>query len=230
MQMFATILVFCLCAYVYANSHEPEGNCFISLEKTCSGKLPIYPNMVKNCNASLTNYTTTQVYDYVGDLLYSSYVYLYMTTSFRAQNYRPGFQKLYQELSDKHFDEAIDLIKHITERGGSINIMKLNAITKNYNEYHKDDELLSLGFALDIEKELFKEAADIHNGGEVKFHTFYKSVDPEIAHYFGEKFLGSQAETVRKLSGYVNDLFQIMHNGDKKELGVYMFDEYLQKQ
>ncbi|XP_037944126.1 ferritin-1, chloroplastic-like [Teleopsis dalmanni] len=175
---------------------------------------------------------------------HETYPYLYLATRFGAyQKNRSGFQKLYKELSDKHFDEAIDLIKHINKRGVSINMLE---IISNSKEYKKDvkfysldkDELHSLGIALDIEKELFEKAAnvtnhaihDIDNTEKNGRHTkHYKHRDPEFAHYFEEKFLGSQAETVRKLSGYFNDLLKIVRD-EQQELGFYMFDEYLQKQ
>ncbi|XP_037949448.1 ferritin-1 heavy chain-like [Teleopsis dalmanni] len=258
MKLFAFILVSCLCAAVYAATEKKEtatekketwttsNNCNMLLERVClqPSPLKIDGKIAELCNAKYNIFDNKHVSDYVGELLFKSYEYLYLATRFGAyQKNRSGFQKLYKELSDKHFDEAIDLIKHINKRGVSINMLE---IISNSKEYKKDvkfysldkDELHSLGIALDIEKELFEKAAnvtnhaihDIDNTEKNGRHTkHYKHRDPEFAHYFEEKFLGSQAETVRKLSGYFNDLLKIVRD-EQQELGFYMFDEYLQKQ
>lgn len=52
----------------------------------------------------------------------------------------------------------------------------------------------------------------------------------QVAHYLEEKFLGDQASTIRKLSGYTNDLIKLIQESIDPSLSLYLFDEYLQKQ
>lgn len=52
----------------------------------------------------------------------------------------------------------------------------------------------------------------------------------QISHYIEEEFIESQAGTIRKLAGHVNDLKHLMHGSNDASLALYMFDEYLQKQ
>lgn len=50
----------------------------------------------------------------------------------------------------------------------------------------------------------------------------------QIAHYLEENFIEDQAATVRKLSGYTNDLRSLIDDtrGDTS-LSLHLFDEYL---
>lgn len=151
-----------------------------------------------------------------------------MATHFNSyQKNRPGFQKLYQGLSDRSFDDTINLIKHITRRGGRVDFNTRHESPASVSKKSlalEVDELHSLAMALDNEKQLSTGAIHVHTRAS---HATER--DPEIAQYLEEKFLSSQAETVRKLSGYANDLSKLMNQPDPS-LAVYLFDEYLQKQ
>ena len=173
-----------------------------------------------------------EVQVYINSQLAKSYEYLLLATYFNSyQTNRPGFQKLYQGLSDRSFDDSIELIKQITRRGGEI----------NFNTKHKSDasvestktlevtELNSLAIALDNEKQLSRGAMHVHQIA-AHSHKDQSRADPEMTQYMEEKFLSSQASTVRKLSGYANDLAKLMNNGPDASLSIYLFDEYLQKQ
>lgn len=86
-------------------------------------------------------------------------------------------------------------------------------------------ELQSLGRALDIEKSLAKEAFDIHK--DASGHRQERH-DPEIAHHLEEEFMEKHRETIRKLAGHAKDLTSLL-NGPDASVGLYVFDEYLQK-
>lgn len=52
-----------------------------------------------------------------------------------------------------------------------------------------------------------------------------------MAHYFEENFIKDQANTIRKLSGFTNDLSKLLDESrNDVPLSLHMFDEYLQKQ
>lgn len=151
-----------------------------------------------------------------------------LATHFNSyQKNRPGFQKLYQGLSDRSFDDTIDLIKQITRRGGIVDFNTKHespASVKQQQTLLEVEELHSLAIALDNEKQLSNGAIHVHS---IAAHGAKR--DPEMTQFLEEKFLTTQAKTVRKLSGYANDLAKLMNNPDPS-LAVYLFDEYLQKQ
>lgn len=54
-----------------------------------------------------------------------SYEFLLMSSHFGSfETNREGFKKLYRKLSDKTWENAIDVIKYIAQRGGSMNFME----------------------------------------------------------------------------------------------------------
>ncbi|XP_019890481.1 uncharacterized protein LOC101898813 isoform X1 [Musca domestica] len=182
------------------------------------------------CNARMggIDHIEPEVQAYVNSQLTKSYDYLLLATYFNNyQKNRPGFQKLYQGLSDRSFDDTIALIKKLTSRGGKVNFNTVHespATVSKVRMQMEVDELHSLAMALDNEKTLSAGAMHVHTRA---LHSTER--DPEIAHYIEENFLTKQAETVRKLSGYANDLSKLMNVQDPS-LAVYLFDEYLQKQ
>jgi len=176
-------------------------------------------------------HSETELQSYVNSLLATSYDYLLMGTHFNSfQKNRPGFEKLLKGLSDRAWSNTIDLIKHISKRGGKANFSARHEVpsTISHNKNKLEvDELHALALALDSEKKLTTEAIRLHRRvSRLDNHDHY---DPEIAHYLDEKILEDQAETVRKLSGYTNDLAQLVKVSDPS-LNVFLFDEYLQKQ
>lgn len=165
---------------------------------------------------------------YINLNLHKSYQYLLMSTFYNSyQKNRPGFQKLYKEMSDRSFDDAIELIKQVTRRGGQVDFRAIsqhpNSIAQS-NLKLEEDELHSLGIALDVEKTLTEGAYHLHLES-----THGRPHDPQTAHFVEEKFLERQVDSVRKVSGYVNDLSKIMNQRDPS-LGIYLFDQYLEKQ
>lgn len=148
------------------------------------------------------------------------------------QKNRPGFKKLFNGLSDESWDETVTLIKHVTKRGGTIDFSgfgseQLSAIGGKTLEV---DELYALALALDSEKQLGNDAIKVHQHASHMNHKEDKSwYDPELTQFMEEKFLEKQASTIRKLSGYANDLKRLMQVNDPS-LNVYLFDEYLAKQ
>lgn len=50
-----------------------------------------------------------------------------------------------------------------------------------------------------------------------------------MSSYLEKNFLHRQAENVRKLAGYTNDLKNLLSENKQASLSLFMFDEYLQK-
>ncbi|XP_065371287.1 ferritin light chain [Calliphora vicina] len=223
MKSFIVVaLLAAICAVV-----KTEDVCHTNVEKACGGTTISGPSICNSIYGGIER-VEPEVQAYINSHLTKSYEYLLLATHFNSyQKNRPGFQKLYQGLSDRSFDDTIDMIKQLSRRGGkaNFNVVHESPATISRKAMNLEvDELHSLAMALDTEKQLSTGAFHVHN------HALHSAErDPEMAQYVEEKFLGKQAETVRKLSGYANDLAKLMNQQDPS-LAVYLFDEYLQKQ
>jgi len=160
-----------------------------------------------------------------------SYEYLLSSAYFNNyQTNRAGFSKLFKKLSDDAWNKNIEIIKHITMRGGEMNFAQRSTQKpverKNYTvELH---ELDSLAKALDTQKELAERAFYIHREATRNSQHLH---DPEVAQYLEEEFIEDQSKTIRALAGHTSDLksFITANNGQDLSLALYLFDEYLQK-
>ncbi|KRG00032.1 uncharacterized protein Dwil_GK14130, isoform B [Drosophila willistoni] len=214
---------------LFAGALADEEYCQNSVITACSSStFSGETNSICNARFAGIDQIEPEVQAYINSQLTKSYEYLLLATHFNSyQKNRPGFQKLYQGLSDRSFDDTIALIKQITRRGGIVDFNTRHesaASVSTQRQTLEVDELQSLALALDNEKQLATGATHVHTRAS---HS--QQHDPELAHYIEENFLGKQADTVRKLSGYANDLAKLMKVPDPS-LSVYLFDEYLQKQ
>lgn len=153
-----------------------------------------------------------------------------MSTHFaNYEKNRPGFEKLFRDLSDNKWHEAIELIQYISKRGGEMNFNELNEDVRNEEEKERSFELYELAAvakALDIEKKLALEAHGIHGEATRRNRNYH---DPEISSHIENEFVHKQRDLIRKFAGYSTDLSSLL-NGPDSSLSLYMFDEYLQKQ
>jgi ferritin heavy chain len=195
--------------------------------------------------------------DYAWNQIVASYDHLLLSVTFDSfTKDRPGFEKLYRDLSDAAWKKSIELIKYVTKRGGKINKywdlskkssilsyidpLQTNTAFKGEAKFFETTipvlELRSLGEAIEIEKALSKTAYAIHNEVQSHHKTQKKDLDAGVAHYLEEEFIEGQADTIRKLVGYYNDFKTITGGKDdcsankNVQLACYMFDEYLRKQ
>lgn len=184
-----------------------------------------------NCNANYSGFPKNVQFlqAYANDQLSQSFDYLLLSANFA--NYvknRPGFEKQFRELSDTAWERTIGLIKHITKRGGvhDFYTRKSISVAKQHKRIFELDELSALAYALDVEKSLAVEAHSLH---ERYSHANHKSAtyDPEVSHYLEEKFIEDQADKIRELSGFTNDLKHLIKDAKDVSLSVHLFDEYL---
>lgn len=139
---------------------------------------------------------------------------------------REGFEKVFKDLSDSKWEEAIDLIKYITKRGGRMNFAAVRQDTVNDdNGNYEFYELESLAKALDMEKQLALEAHRIHGEATRRRKDYH---DPEVSSYLEKEFVHKHADIIRKLSGYTSDLNALL-NGHDSSLALYLFDDYLKQ-
>ncbi|XP_033208246.1 uncharacterized protein LOC117167431 isoform X1 [Belonocnema kinseyi] len=221
------LLIGMLCTFLVSATAE---FCYTDVEAACSSSpTAVDGRLLKNCNARYGSFEGMQaeLQAYVNAHVESSFEYLLMSTHFgNYEANREGFKGLYRQLSDSAWGKAIDIIKFITKRGGRMNFNQLPHLKKNAKDSRvlELNELNSLAKALDTEKQLAEEALRLH--AQTQNHP---KQDASVAHYLEEKFMESQAETIRKLAGHTNDLKSLLADRDSS-LSVYLFDEYLKKQ
>ncbi|XP_076621896.1 ferritin 2 light chain [Colletes latitarsis] len=203
--------------------------CYSDVEGACSTKLTSNDGaLIPNCNAKYGAIDALQadLQSYVNANIESSFEFLLMSSyfgNFEAQ--REGFRKLYRKHSDKTWEDAIDLMKYITKRGGRMNFNQLPRFKKSAKESRvlELNELNSLAKALDTQKQLAEEAIRIH--GQAHPHNKH---DASVAHYIEEQFFESQTGHVRDLSGYTNVLKNLLTERDPS-VSIFLFDEILKK-
>lgn len=218
------VLGFLLVASAFATDLSAN-DCEINVEE-CS---PIYSSFHSTSGRTVEN----DLRQYTSQLVDKSFHFLLMSSAFNKHSLdRPGFEKLYRKISDKAWEDAIELIKYQSRRGSYGNLVQPNK-GENYGKVLDVQELSSLQFALDYEKTMAKEAHAIHrkishahskagsNGDDVYRY------DPDAAHYLDEKIIEYQSGVVRDLAGYIHNLKHFTSVKQAADLGNHVFDEYL---
>uniref|UniRef100_A0A182S779 Ferritin n=1 Tax=Anopheles maculatus TaxID=74869 RepID=A0A182S779_9DIPT len=215
------VLGFLLMASAFASDNS-VGSCETNEECT-----PNYSGFKNNGTVA------TYLRQYTSQLVDKSFHFLIMSSAFNMHKLdRPGFEKLYRKISDKAWEDAIDLIKYQSRRGSFGYLVQPNK-KGNYAKVLKTKELSSLQFALDYEKTMAKEAHVIHraishaHSNGVSKGEDYEHYDPDAAHYLDEKIIEYQSGVVRDLAGYINNLKHFTEKEAAADLGNHVFDEYL---
>lgn len=89
--------------------------------------------LISNCNAKYGAIDDLQadLQAYANANIETSFEFLLMSTHFgNYEANREGFKGLYRKLSDKSWEEAIDLIKYIAQRGGKMDLNQLPRFKK----------------------------------------------------------------------------------------------------
>ncbi|XP_043512769.1 uncharacterized protein LOC122530141 isoform X2 [Frieseomelitta varia] len=202
-----------------------KDTCYTDVGAACNS-LP-KPELMSNCNAKYgyTKKHLTDLQSYANANIGISFEFLLMSSYFgNYEDQREGFKKLYRKFSDEMWEDAINTIKYITKRGDIMNFNESPRFVKPTNVLELN-ELNSLAKALDRQKQLANEALRIHS----TFTQINKEDDAALAHYIEEKFLEPQADRVRDLAGYTNDLKNLLRTGDDPSVAIFLFDEYLKK-
>lgn len=193
------------------------GTCSVD-KGTCTSLFSGFPHIQTDLNR------------YTKQMLDKSFDFLLLSAVFDQYSMdRPGFEKLYRKTSDKAWEDTIDLIKYQSRRGASVQV----GGGEGSNSIHEvasllqSNETTSLELALEYEKILATEAHRIHK--KISHADSTKHYDPDVAHYLDEKLIEYQSGQIRKLSGYITNLNDIIREANTKALGVQLFDEYLDK-
>lgn len=80
-------------------------------------------DLSRNCNSKTGHFLGEEKHlqNYAKDLIEKSYEYLLLSVNFgQFKNNRDGLKTYYRKLSDQAWEDAVDLIKYITKRGGKM--------------------------------------------------------------------------------------------------------------
>jgi len=211
-----------------ATASDPK-YCYKDALEACSATKQ--STSLENCNANYGSITRIAPYlqSFANSHIIRSFEYLLMSTHFaNYEKNRLGFEKLYRDLSDKKWDEAIDIIKYITKRGGRMDFnqrynddINVNPPEQSYELY----EIQSLAKSIDMEKQMAQQAFNIHDQAVKKRKEDH---DPEISSWIEKEFVHKHADNIRQLSGFTADLNSMLRTQDSA-LSLFLFDEYLQK-
>lgn len=190
------------------------GTCSVD-EGTCTSRFSGFPHLQPDMNK------------YTKQMLDKSFDFLLLSAVFDVYSLdRPGFEKLYRKTSDKAWEDTIELIKYQSRRGAYVQLGAGNS-AHDVSSLLQSNETSSLQLALEYEKLLANEAHRMHK--KISHADSTKHYDPDVAHYLDEKLIEYQSGQIRKLAGYITNLNDIVREANTKELGVQLFDEYLDK-
>ncbi|KFB52779.1 AGAP002464-PA-like protein [Anopheles sinensis] len=211
-----------------------------SVDGVCEGNSEnCTPNYSSFALVNASNKIDADFAEYTSQLVDKSFYFLIMSSEFDKYHMdRPGFQKLYRKMSDKAWEDAIDLMKYRSRRGVDGYLKQPDQPYDFAKKLSAMTELSSLQTAVEVEKSLATKAHLIHQ--KVSHDHFTKSgaekihYDPDTAHYLDEKIINYQSGVLRDLAGYVQTLHKITKNGEvgkdqAEDLALHLFDEYLEK-
>lgn len=184
---------------------------------------------------SSINHVRNDLQSFTNQQLDKSFDFLLLAFTFDKYDLdRPGFEKLYRKISDKAWEDTIALVKYQSKRGLSVSldgvqtgvVNQLNDGKVGKTTLLDSNELSSLKVALGYEKILADESHRIHKKIS-HAHDKGAAYDPDVAHYLDEEIIEYQSGTIRKLTGYIHNLHSIIEESNTKDMGIHMFDEYL---
>lgn len=179
---------------------------------------------------------------YANENLVKNFEYLFLAAQFSTfTKDRPGFEKVFHGLADSAWNKGLDMIKEISKRGVTHSFEKMSE-TAAVKVPESQNEVKAMAEASEIEKKLLEGAMNVfrHHSHASKKEEEAKAsgFDAGIAHFVEEEIIEGKTETVRTLVGHVNDLMKLVEVNKAEDgtdipsvssLGIYLFDQYLQK-
>lgn len=202
----------------------------IAAEGCCSD----VDSCIEDATSRIVEASKVDVYDefikYANEHLARSFEYFFLAAQFGTYSKdRPGFEKLLHGLSDGAWNKGIEMIKEMAKRGVAHKYI-MNKEVENVMSSANVTELASIAKAAEIEKSLLIRANDIHRHHSHASLTAAPSCgyDGSLAHYIAEDIMEEKVDTVRKLTGYANQLKRLFKQDPKLyPLSVFMFDQHL---
>jgi len=209
----------CILAFTLCVVAQGDDSCFTEIHSLCNSESTY--NQVqfeKKCTAKNKafkesgNDAVTKAQDLVRDHLTTSLEYLLMGNKFKQWNInRPGFHGYFNKLADEAWQDAIDLIQHMTERGQTPKLAveaPFQMEPKKDAKYIQASEVELLSMALEKEQVLAGRISDI-------IKVSHAHHDPEFFHYLSEHLSDKRVLKIKHLANHVNNLYAAILNADK---------------
>jgi len=157
--------------------------------------------------------------------LQASMKFLMLATKFSYwKTERPGFHKLFQDLSDSTFKDAVNILQHMAQRGGRLHQFGVDMPETRY----EGSELEALGMAVDIERMLAEKTLALMNIASDKTHGV---PDGEFAHFLADDIAEKHSKQMSILAGHVNNLANVISEsravGGDPALMIYIYDTHV---
>jgi len=141
--------------------------------------------------------------------LHSSYVYLSMAWYFdRDDVSMAGCHKFFKKCSDEEREQAEQIIKYQTQRGGRVVLQTIEKPERDAWGSAGD----AMKAALEMEKNINQTFMDLH--GVASKHN-----DPEMSNWIEDSFLHKSSELMKKLSEHITNLARVGPG-----VGEFIFD------
>jgi len=201
----------------YDNVQCVAGNSLTYDQSKCTAEWGAFPRVNGETN------------DLIAQQLKSSFEYLLIASHFKEWKYhRPGFANYFTKLSDDNWDEAISLMTHMVERGGSLGKdfrVDMPGPADSATQYQLK-EIEALSKALDKERRTATRTlhlAHLANHGQGVPH------DAEFADFLAERLHENSVLRIKHLANYVKLLSDIVTDTTvDSAYALFKFDsEYL---
>uniref|UniRef100_A0A646QHE3 Ferritin n=1 Tax=Hemiscolopendra marginata TaxID=943146 RepID=A0A646QHE3_9MYRI len=170
----------------------------------------------------LSDELATLLQQQVGEELKAANNYLALAAYFGEEKVnRPGFAKFFKENAEEEFEHAQKIIDYLNKRGKALEPSNLHLEPPLQTKWK--DGLHAMHYALEMEGRVTEKLNTIHNNG---------SKDGHLTNFLESEFLEEQVNSMRRLSGYVRNLHDMIQGGNpsRNSLAEYLFDLQLQKQ
>ncbi|XP_069766021.1 ferritin heavy chain B-like [Narcine bancroftii] len=146
---------------------------------------------------------------------YTSYVYLAMSFYFERDDVAlENFAKFFHETSDTQRQLADKLIEYQKQRGGRVQLQKIEKPAKN----EWKNGLEATQDALELQKNVNKSLLDLHQLASSK-------EDPQLCSFLERSFLNNNVELMKRLGDYIASLKGLCV-GQTSGLGEYLFNKH----
>lgn len=203
------------------------------VQEAAGGADDLSTDVHDSCHSQVGTFQSTHAPQYkkvINRALALAMKYMAISSHFgRDTNHRLGFQKLFRGASDERFQQAVDMIKYVVKRGGTVKDA-LDVQMPAPLEY-RPQPLPSLGLALTDAKSMYAEQASLHAaalcltpsaGGIAAVNC---AIDADLAHE-AQDAIGSEVERANDLASKANQL-AAMYTSAEHSLAEHMFDQHL---
>jgi ferritin len=210
-----------------------SNNCDSLVNQGCDVTKSFQSSALKECTAQWGAFSRPELQKETNELvalkITNSMKYLFQASYFKRWDVnRPGFNAFFNKLSDEEWTSAIDLMIHMVKRGGKLYESFQIQIPAGTMNDHEREEMRSLAWALDLEKDMANKALHLaYDANHAKDSTTKR--DEAFTNYIAETINHQTVMRIKHLSNYVNMLGQIILSTVDKGYAFFTFDHEILK-